>query len=90
MPNSNYKIIKSEGGNRLESNNNTMDTEQLKKDITQIKENLNTRMDFDEKLNNKISMLENKITSTNKWIITLSIIAIICVTAMSLVVLLKK
>lgn len=90
MPNSNYKIIKNEGGNRLESNNNTMDTEQLKKDITQIKENLNTRMDFDEKLNNKISMLENKITSTNKWIITLSIIAIICVTAMSLVVLLKK
>lgn len=73
----------------METNNST-DNEQLKKDISEIKENLSTRMDFDEKLNNKISMLENKITSTNKWIITLSIIAIICVTAMSLVVLLKK
>lgn len=72
----------------METNSST-DNEQLKKDISEIKENLSTRMDFDEKLNNKISMLENKITSTNKWIITLSIIAIICVTAMSLVVLLK-
>lgn len=76
----------------MEDTNNLIpsDTEQLKKDISEIKENLNTRSDFDEKLDKKMSILESKITSTNKWIITLSIIAIICVTAMSFLVVLKK
>lgn len=76
----------------MENNNNLIssDTEQLKKDISDIKENLNTRSDFDEKLDKKMSILESKITSTNKWIITLSIISIICVTAMSFLVVLKK
>ncbi|MFA9397556.1 MAG: hypothetical protein ACERKV_04730 [Clostridiaceae bacterium] len=66
------------------------ENDSLKKDLAEIKDSISNMSSLDEKLDSKMSLLENKINSTNKWIITLSIIAIICVTALSFVVVITK
>lgn len=61
--------------------------DQIKNDIKEIKQKLDTIKAIDEKLDTKITSVEGKVSTINKWVIVLCIIAITAVTCVALTVL---